>query len=69
MYNEDLEKLIIIDHGKLQFDKNGGWKLFAIPENPDGYLLDHEYFFIHDDLFDRIQSTRQDKNLVEVDIK
>ena len=57
MYDEDLEKLIIIDHGKLQFDKNCGWKLIIISEKPDGYLLYHEYFFIHDDLFDRIQST------------
>ena len=25
-------------------------------------MLDHEYFCIHDDLFDRIQSTNQDNN-------
>ena len=26
-------------------------------------MLDHEYFFIHDDIFDRIQSTHQDNNI------
>ena len=27
-------------------------------------MSDHEYFFIHDDLFDRIQSTRPARNIV-----
>ena len=31
------------------------------PEEPDDYLLDREYFCIHDDLFDIIQSTHKDK--------
>ena len=48
-------KIFIIDHGKIQSDKNSGWKLIGDPEEPDRYLLDHEYFCIHDDLFDRIQ--------------
>ena len=63
LYDIDLEA-IIIDHEQLQFDKNSGWILIGNPENPDGYLLYHEYFFIRDDLFDRIQSTYQDKNIV-----
>ena len=35
--------------------KNSGWTLIVNPEEPDGSLLDHEYFCIHDDLFDRIK--------------
>ena len=45
------------------FIKNG-WTLIIIPEEPDDSLSDHEYFFIHDDLFDRIQSTHQDRNIL-----
>ena len=48
----------------MQFGKIYGWTLIEIPEKPDGNLFDHEYFFIHDDLFDRIQSTRQDRNII-----
>ena len=44
LYDEDLEKLFIIDHKQLQFDKNDGWTLIGIPEKPDGTLVDHEYF-------------------------
>ena len=35
--------------------------MIGIPEKEDGTLSDHEYFFIHDDLFDRIKSTHQDQ--------
>ena len=57
-------KIFIIDHEQLQFDKNAGWTLIGIPEKEDGTLSDHEYFFIHDDIFDRIQSTHQDRNIL-----
>ena len=53
----------IIDQEELQFDKSYGWNLIGIPEEPDGSLSDHEYFCIHDDLFDIIQSTDQEKNI------
>ena len=45
VYDEDTEKRFIIDHDKLQSDKNVGWNLIGIPEKPDGTLFDHEYFF------------------------
>ena len=54
-YDEDLEKIFIIDHEQLQFDKTDGWTLIGIPEKEDGTLSDHEYFCIHADLFDRIK--------------
>ena len=64
IYCEFIEKIFIIDHKQSQFDKNVGWNLIGIPEKPDGNFSDHEYFFIHDDIFDRIQSTCQDRNIM-----
>ena len=64
LYDEDLVKIFIIDHEQLKFDKNAGWNLIIIPEKPGGYFVDREYFFIHDDLFGRVQSTNQDKNIM-----
>ena len=62
-YDEDLKKIFINDHGELQFDKNDGWALILMPEEPYGYLSDHEYFCIHDDIFYIIKSTHPDKNI------
>ena len=64
LYDEDLEKRFIIDHEQLQYDKNSGWDLIGIPVKPGGTLVDHDYFCIHDDIFYRIQSTHQDKNVM-----
>ena len=61
LYYEDLEKRFIIDHKQLEFDKTGEWTLIGIPEKEEGSLSDHEYFCIHDDLFDQIKSTHQDQ--------
>ena len=61
LYDEDLEKIFIIYHEQLQFDKTDGWTLIGIPEKEDGILSDHEYFCIHDDMFDIIKSTDQDQ--------
>ena len=64
LYYEDMEKIFIIYHKKLQFDTNAGCTLIGIPEKPDGTLSDHEYFFINDDLFDIIKLTHQDRNIM-----
>ena len=63
LYDEDTEKIFIIDHEQLQYDKTDGWNLIVIPEKDDGNLSDREYFCIRDDIFDRIQSTHQDRNI------
>ena len=44
--------------------KNVGWTLIGIPEKPDETFPDHEYLCISDDLFDRIQPTHQDRNIM-----
>ena len=54
-------KRFIIDHKLLEFNKTDGWTLIGIPEKEYGTLSDHEYFCIHDDIFNRIQSTHQDR--------
>ena len=64
IYDQDLKKIFIIDHKQLEFNKNSGWALIVIPEKDDGNLSDREYFCIRDDLFDRIQSTYQDRNIM-----
>ena len=66
LYDEDLEKIFIIDHEQLEFDKTDGLTLIGIPEKEDGILPDHEYFCIHDDMFDRIKSAHQDQKKWEV---
>ena len=55
------KKRLIIDHEQLEFDKTDGWTLIGIPEKEYGSLSDHDYFCIHDDLFDRTKSTHQDQ--------
>ena len=64
LYDEYMEKRFIIDHEQLKFDKNARWTLIGILEKPDGHFSDHEYFCINDDLFDIIQSTHQDRNIM-----
>ena len=64
LYDDDPEKIFIIDHEQLQFDKTDGWNLIGIPEKEDGSLSDHKYFCIHDDLFDRIKLTDKDQNFL-----
>ena len=44
LYYEDLKKIFIIDHKKIQSDKNYGWTLIVILEKPDGNFSDHVYF-------------------------
>ena len=55
LYEEYMEKIFIIYHEQLQFDKNCGWTLFRICDKPNVTLSDYGMFCIHDDIFDRIQ--------------
>ena len=59
-----MENFFIIDHEQLQFDKSSVWNLIEIHDKPDGSLLDHNYFCIHDGVFDINQSNHQDKNII-----
>ena len=64
LYDDDLKKVFIIEHEILQFNKNDGWNLILILEKENGTFSDHEYFYITDDIFDWIQSTHQDRNIL-----
>ena len=55
MYNEYLKKYPSFTMKIMNLIKNLGQGLIVIPEEPNVYLSDHEYFFIHDVIFDRIQ--------------
>ena len=63
MYNEYLKKYPSFTMKIMNLIKNLGQGLIVIPEEPNVYLSDHEYFCIHDIIFDRIKSTHKDKNI------
>ena len=54
LYDIDTEKRYSIDDKEIHFAKVNRYALIGNPDHPDGYSMDHEYFCIHDDLFDRI---------------
>ena len=59
-----MKKIFLIDHEILEFNKTYGWNLIGIHQKEDAILSDHDYFFFHDDLFDRVQATQQDRNIL-----
>ena len=63
LYDIDTEKGFPIDHKEIYFLKGDGYALIGNPDHPDGSSTDHEYFCIHDDLFDRILETDQDSDI------
>ena len=61
LYDEYLKKIFIIDLKILYLNKTDEWTLIGIPEKEYETLSDHEYFCIHDDLYDIIKSNHQDR--------
>ena len=57
LYDIDIEKIFSIDDKEFHFVKGYGYALIGNPDHPDGTSNNHEYFCIHDDLFDRILET------------
>ena len=60
IYNIDFENTYTIDDKGIHFVKGDKYDLFGNPDDPYGTSNDHKYFFIHDDLFDRILETLQE---------
>ena len=58
-----MEKIYSIDDKEVHFVKGGGYAFIGNPDHPDGSSTDHEYFCIHDDLFDIILETDQDSDI------
>ena len=63
LYDIDTEKRYSIDDKEIHFVKGEGYALIGNTDHPDGSSTDHEYFCIHDDLFDRILETDQDSDI------
>ena len=63
LYNIDMEKRYSIDDKEIHFLKGDGYALIGNPDYPDGSSTDHEYFCIHDDLFDIILEIDQDSDI------
>ena len=63
LYDVDMEKRYSIDDKEIRFVKGDRYALIGNPDHSDSTSTDHEYFFIHDDLFDRILETDQDSDI------
>ena len=52
LYDIYTENIYSIDDKDIHFVKGDGYALIGNPDFPDGSSTDHEYFCIHEDLFD-----------------
>ena len=64
LYDIDIEKWYKIDDEDIHFGNKHGYNLIGNPDHPDGTSTDHEYFIIHDDLFERILETNKNSDIV-----
>ena len=64
LYDISFEKRYYIDDKGIHFVKGYGYALIGDPDHPDETSTDHEYFCIHDDLFDRILETDQNSDII-----
>ena len=63
LYYIDTEKRYSIDEKEMHLVKGEIYALIGNPDFTDGSSTDHEYFCIHEDLFDRILATEQDSDI------
>ena len=63
LYDIDFEKRYSTDKKEINFVKGDGYDLIDNPDHPYGNSTYHEYFCIHDDLFDRILETDQNYDI------
>ena len=52
LYDIDTDKRYSIGDKYIHFVNGYRCSLIGNPDHPDGNLTDHEYFCVHDDLFD-----------------
>ena len=64
LYDIDFEKIYSIDDKSIHFVKVDGYALIGNPYHPDETSTYHGYFFIRDDLFDRILETDQNSDII-----
>ena len=63
LYDIDTENIYSFDDKEIHSVKGDGYALIGNPDFPDDSSTDHEYFCIHEDLFDRILATEQDSDI------
>ena len=63
IYDIYMEKRYSNDDKGIHFVKGDIYSLIDNPYHPDGTSTDHEYFFIHDYLFERILETDQSSDI------
>ena len=63
LYDIYMNKIYKFCHGDICFVKKNGCYLIGNTGQKDGTSMDHEYFFIQDDLFDQTLSTDQNNNV------
>ena len=66
IYDIHFERRYSIDDENIHFVNGYGYALIGNPDNPDGTSTDHEYFFIHDDLFNIILETEQNSDVIAI---
>ena len=64
LYDIDFGKRNSIEDKDIKFLKGDGYALISNPDHLDETSTDHEYFCIHDDLFDRILETDQNYDII-----
>ena len=64
IYDIYTEKIYSIDDRVIHFEKGYGYALFSNPDHPYGTSTYHEYFCLHDDLFDRILETDHNYDII-----
>ena len=63
LYDIDIEEIYAIDDEDIYFVNKYESSLIGNPDHIDGTSTDHEYFLIHDDLFDRILSSNHNTDM------
>ena len=64
LYDIDIEMRYTIEDEYINFIKEGIYDLIGNPDNPDGTSTDHEYYIIHDDLFEIVLETNHNSDIV-----
>ena len=64
IYDIGFGKIYYIDDEDIHFVMGGSYGLIGNPDHLDGTSTDHEYFCIHDDLFNRTLETDQNYDII-----
>ena len=63
LYDIYFGKTYLIEDEDINLVNGYGYAIIGNSDSPDGTSTDHEYFFIHNDLFDKIIETDQNEDI------